>query len=338
MPESGWAAKYRKAIKWALAAFCILWVGWYFYRNRQDLRLFLSLRPSTILILLVLFTLHLWLYSLQFYLVLRQCAQRPLPFVAFLKTIILGRFLSSIAPQAGAVWRAVYLKHKFGISYTRYLSGFFCFLWIDAAMNILLSAAVFGYCAPTFHVGRLSIWWILLTMTVVWFMPIVFESLFGGYSFRTGWLLWLHGRFSELLGIAVQNLLKGRMLIRVGAINLLNFANNILIFHLCLSGSVGFVTLPVLVIFFILLKLSSYIILTPGNIGVRELAYGFLSQHLGLTAGAGIVLSIFYRLFGMIIVSLFGLFFGGTRLFINPQQGLSDNNKSCVGGDDIQQT
>ena len=188
MTQTGWTHQYRKVLQWGLAVFCISWVGWYFFHNRQDLDLFLSLRPVTIVILLFLFTLHLLLYSLQFYFVLRQCARRQLPFSAFFKTIILGRFLSSIAPQAGAVCRAVYLKHKFDISYTRYLSGFFCFLWIDAAMNILFSAVIFGLYDPAFHIRHISIWWILLGLALGWFLPILFKVSLAGCRFKfAGW-------------------------------------------------------------------------------------------------------------------------------------------------------
>jgi uncharacterized membrane protein YbhN (UPF0104 family) len=119
---------------------------------------------------------------------------------------------------------------------------------------------------------------------------------------------------SELLHAAVLSLSNRRMLGTVIAVNAVNFINNILIFYLCLSSTAQQITVPVTAVFFILLKLSSYIILTPGNIGIREMAYGFLSQQLGMTAGAGIVLSVFYRLFGMIIVSLFGIYFGGLKL------------------------
>jgi uncharacterized membrane protein YbhN (UPF0104 family) len=323
-PRGGSAPLYLKILRWILMAVCVVWVVWYFYRNRQDLGLFLSLRPAVVLLLLVLFALHLWLYSLQFYFVLRRCVERPLPFVAFFKTIILGRVLSSIAPQAGAVFRAVYLKRKFGITYTRYLGGFFGFLWLDAAMNILLSAAVFGGFAPGFHVGSFSIWWVLAAMTAAWFTPIGLDALLGRLSFKAHWPGRLHGHLSEMLHVVVHSVSDRTLLIRIICLNALNFANNILIFHLCLSGSKNAVAIPALAVFFILLKITSYLIITPGNLGVREIAYAFLAQQMGLKPGEGMVLSVFYRLFGMIIVTLFGIYFGGRDLL--------------YGDDDIQQT
>lgn len=313
-PEVSFVPKYRKALQWVLAVFCVLWVVWHFYQNRQDLGLFGSLTLPTIALLLGLFILHLWLYSLNFYYVIISCAGPKIQFIAFFKTIIIGRFLSSIAPQAGGVWRAIHLKHKFGISYTQYIGGFLCFLWLDAAMNILLSSVIFALFAPTFTISSISIWIILGILSIGWFIPIFLEKLLHETSVRTGWLGRIHERLSSMITIAVQGIRDHKMLVRVIVLNTTNFANNILIIYLCLSGSQDSITIPALAVFFILLKLSSYIIITPGNVGIREIAYGMLAEQMGLGAGAGIVLSVFYRLFGMIIVSLFGIYFGGLKL------------------------
>jgi uncharacterized membrane protein YbhN (UPF0104 family) len=217
------------------------------------------------------------------------------------------------------VYRAVYLKHKFGITYTRYLGGFFGFLWIDAAMNILLSAVVFGGFAPGFHIGSFSIWWVLAAMTAVWFIPLGLNALLGRLSFKAHWPGRLHGHLSEMLHVVVRSVSDRTLLIRFICLNALNFANNILIFHLCLSGS-GSTTIPMLAVFFILLKITSYLIITPGNLGVREIAYALLAQQMGLKPGEGMVLSVFYRLFGMIIVTLFGIYFGGLNLLGKKEQ------------------
>ena len=117
------------------------------------------------------------------------------------------------------------------------------------------------------------------------------------------------------------------MLIRVVCANGLNFVNNILIFYLCLSGFQGTITLPILAVFFILLKVSSYLILTPGNLGIREIAYAFLAEQMGLGLGEGMALSIFYRLFGMITVSLFGIYFGGLKLLGQKEQLAKADNQ-----------
>ncbi len=320
------ARQYRKPIQWVLAALCVLWMVWYFYRNQQGLQLFASLSAGTVVVLLALFTLHLFLYTFQFYLVLCQCSERFFPFLTFFKTIVLGRFLSSIAPQAGGVFRAVYLKTRFGVSYTHYISGSFAFLWIDAAMNILLSAGVIGYFNPAFRIQLISIWWILAAMTLLWLLPIAFEMVFRQRSTRQGYWPTLHQRISEMLTIAVGSLRNRKMLIQVVAANAVNFVNNIVILRLCLSDTPE-VSMPVVAMFFILLKITSYLIITPGNLGVREIAYAFLGSQLHLDPGRAMALSLLYRIFGMISVSIFGVYFGGLKLLQSPEAIEPDETK-----------
>jgi uncharacterized membrane protein YbhN (UPF0104 family) len=312
--------KYVKALRWAIAVLCVAWIGMYFCKHQQYLHLFSSLSVPRIIALLGMAAVHLLLYALQFYLVLRTCTNQYFSFFAFFKTIILGRIFSNIAPQGGNVYRAVYFKYKFGISYTHYLSGFFCFLWIDAAMNIILSAVIFGVFAPTFHIHKISIWLVLLVLAAMWFLPIGFEVLFGRISFRSRGLVWLHSRASKLLSISVESLSNIRMLCAVIAANIVNFANNALFFYLCFSAFGVSVAISVLMMFFILMKVTSYLILTPGNLGFREVAYAFLGQQVGLEAGQGIVLSLFHRFAVLLVVILLAVYFEGSKLFRKDKQ------------------
>jgi uncharacterized protein (TIRG00374 family) len=320
--------KYVKALRWVIGAFCIVWIGRYFYTHQKYLQLFTSLSASMIFILLGLAAIHLSLYALQFYLVLRACTPKFLSFFVFFKTIILGRIFSNIAPQGGNVYRAVYFKYKFGISYTHYLSGFLGFLWIDAAFNILLSTIVFGVFAPTFRVKQVSIWWVLLGLTVAWFIPVIFEIFFRRHSFKQHRFLWLHDKMSELLSVAVQSLLNIRMLLAVAFANMVNFVNNTLFFYLCFSSFGISVTIPILMTFFILMKITSYLILTPGNFGLREIAYAFLSQNMGLEAGQGIVLSMLHRLAVLMVVILLAIYFS---VLPDREKRNADSNNQEIG-------
>jgi uncharacterized membrane protein YbhN (UPF0104 family) len=89
------------------------------------------------------------------------------------------------------------------------------------------------------------------------------------------------------------------------------------ILRLCLSDTPN-VSVPALAMFFILLKITSYLIITPGNLGVREIAYAFLGSQLHLDPGRAMAMSLLYRIFGMISISIFGVYFGGIQLLRSP--------------------
>ena len=87
------------------------------------------------------------------------------------------------------------------------------------------------------------------------------------------------------------------------------------------------VSVPVLALFYIILKISTEILITPGNIGPREVAYGVLSESMGIGMGQGIAVSVIIRVLGTGTVLVLGSCFGGIDLlrhkedYARPQQG-----------------
>lgn len=86
--------------------------------------------------------LYLMCHVYQFYLVLRKCRNAHVPFLGWFETSILGTFLSTLAPQAGDLYRPVSLKATCGLAYTRYLAVYFLFAWLDTCLGLGLSLGV----------------------------------------------------------------------------------------------------------------------------------------------------------------------------------------------------
>ena len=68
----------------------------------------------------------------------------------------------------------------------------------------------------------------------------------------------------------------------------------------------------------ILLKLSLLVNITPGNLGLRELVYGQLSQALGTGVEASILVSGIIRMVTYLLLSVLGVLFGGLALLRHP--------------------
>ena len=67
----------------------------------------------------------------------------------------------------------------------------------------------------------------------------------------------------------------------------------------------------------ILFSLSFFIVLTPGNIGIQEIAWGLLSEKMGIGMETGILMSGFVRLIGTGVLSILGITLGGVDLIRN---------------------
>ena len=64
----------------------------------------------------------------------------------------------------------------------------------------------------------------------------------------------------------------------------------------------------------VILKLLNTILITPGNIGIREIAYGIISQQMNLSMGEGMIVSMVMRIIGMVVILTAGVLLGGHAL------------------------
>ncbi len=297
---------YRNCLRWLLAGLCVLGLGVYFYHNRLELRLFLSLSIRDAAILTVLFSASLWLYAQTFYQAMSKCVAGRVSFVLFFKTIVTGKMLGLIIPQAGAVYRGILFKQICGVPYTRFISGTFAFAWIDALLNIAIAAAVLAAGDTSMRIAGMPVMLWLAALTVGWFVPFGIRAMLRS-PFCAGRFQSLRLRLVEMLDISVSCLRDKGVMIRLAAAHLANFGVCIAIFYILLRSFGAAASLEVLTLFSVLMKIASYIILTPGNVGVREIAYGYLAAQLHLPPAQGIAVSVFYRLFGTLVLALLGI-------------------------------
>jgi uncharacterized protein (TIRG00374 family) len=73
-------------------------------------------------------------------------------------------------------------------------------------------------------------------------------------------------------------------------------------------------SLPALTVFCTLLNLSTFFVITPGNIGIQEIAFGFISQQFGVGMAQGILVSIVSRIISTALTILLGVLFGGMNV------------------------
>jgi len=63
----------------------------------------------------------------------------------------------------------------------------------------------------------------------------------------------------------------------------------------------------------VLLQLATYVAVTPGNLGLQELAFGVLAVGLGSAAVDGVVVSALVRVTGVVAIVAFALPLGGVQ-------------------------
>jgi hypothetical protein len=257
---------------------------------------------------------------------MEKCSGKKLPFFPWLKLFVLGRFLNTIFSQTGNIYRSVRLKKDYGISYTKYIGGFTSIAWMDTCMNLIVAVSVIVISDHDFRIGNFIAWKILTVLTVIVIaVPVLSEIIFRKITFKGRYLVWLHSKLSEVLTISVRNLRDRLFLLKVFALGLLIFARTCILFHLYFRLFDIYVSLPALAVFYALFKLSFFIILTPGNLGVQEVAWGFLSEQMGFGMAEGVFVSAFIRVIGTTVVFTLGMIFGGADLIHHRKEYRKDS-------------
>jgi uncharacterized membrane protein YbhN (UPF0104 family) len=255
------------------------------------------------------------LHNYRFQLILEKCSgQRP-HFWALFRIFILGRFLNTFISQAGTVYRGLQLKQDYEISYTDYISSFASFAWMDSWINMVVAALVILTGRSNLKIGSFYAWQISLVLAICIFAaPLLMEASFRKISFNNTYLNWMHSKLNEVLKATVENV---KDTVYVSKIIILGIAALICsgaLYYICFQIFDITLTIPSLAVFYALLSLSTCIIITPGNIGVQELAYGFLSEQLGFGMAQGVLVAAFARISGTTIILLLGIILGGIDL------------------------
>lgn len=307
--------RFKKIFRAILVVLCVAYLVRFFYKGKDSLDIVFNLNFITIFYIITLQLLYHLLVSYRFQLVLEKCSGSKLPFFPWFKIFVLGRFFNTVFLQAGNVYRSVRLKQDHNISYTRYISSFTSFAWMDTCINLIITMVVIIVLNPDFRIGQFIAWKILTVLTItIAAIPILAEALLRKMNFKNKYLHWSHSKLSEVLTVSIQNLKDRVYLLKIILLGLVVFLRTCVLFYICFLSFDIHVNLPTLAVFYALFKLSTYVNLTPGNLGVQELAYGFLSEQMGIGMAQGILVSAFIRVIGTCVIFVLGLIFGGIDL------------------------
>ena len=220
------------------------------------------------------------------------------------RIVALGQFLNVLLPQLGNVYRGVALKREHGVSYFTYSTGLFTFVWLDTVTSLGLGLVAVLLLAPGLRLG---------TLPVLPILALLLLGLCAAPSIAVR--LTLRDLSARLLGIAAQSLRAPRFLGGFLLVNLLSLVDQASVLWACFRAAGLPIDVAHSALFHVVIKLSNVIILTPGNLGVTELAFGALG--VGTQGGSlqhGIAAALAFRALNTLLVISLGLSFGGVGL------------------------
>jgi len=309
-------SRLKKILRWLIVAVCLFYLLRFFHNNWSTLKIAFTLKTSTIIYIITLQVISHLLISLRFRIILEKCSNRKIRFFYWFKLYILGRFLSTMISQAGNIYRSVHLKQDCGISYTQYIGSYTSFVWMDTFINFFIAAIAIAVRDPAYKLGQFFMWKMLLFLSLALLaFPITIELFFRKISFTNKRMKWMHSKLHEVLTASVNNIRDPLFMLKVILLGLAVFTRTCLSFYIYFSIFNIHATIPLLVVFCALSNISTFIVLTPGNLGIQELAYGFLAQTMGIGMAQGVLISMLARAFVTTYILALGAVFGGVDLF-----------------------
>lgn len=307
-------APLRRALPWLALAAAVVATVLLVATRGEELSALRDLAPAAVAGLVAQQLAYLVAQSGRFHVVLVRFAERPVGFWPWLRLFVLGRFLNLFVPQGGNVYRAVELHRRYGVGYARFVAAFVNAPWLAMVLNLALGALAVGLLQPAAALAGWPLWALLAAATVATALaPLVAVAVLPLVPRRWRPLAWLHERLADMVRATLDSLRDRGYLARVFAWTLVSFvqASAMLWFGFAALGSE--VGVAEAVAFYVLLQLATYFPVTPGNVGVQELAFGALAAGFGAAAVDGVVVSGLVRVTGVVALLLAALPLGGVE-------------------------
>jgi uncharacterized membrane protein YbhN (UPF0104 family) len=284
----GRASSLRAAIGTWLAIAAILLIGYRLVLQGADGWQSLALSPGYVVLAALAVLAYVLANAERSRLLVAAVLGRAPAVRTFLDTLVVSRFLNGALPQAGSAYRAVALKHQLALSYRGFIAvhlaaaGFELLLLVPLAVWLLAAGPASAPPPPA----------LLLVVSLLSIALVVVSrprnAAGSGAPAATS--------IAALTVLASRSWLP--VMLQTGAVLALAAVMQWLAF-----SAVGLaLDLRILVVFVLLNRISQYVSITPGNIGVRELAYGLAGSAIGVSETAAVAASLLLRVLTWLVL------------------------------------
>lgn len=316
-------SRITRWLRWAIAIAAMAYVVRQLLADPEPLKRVASTSPLVLLGMCALVVLNQALISVRFSLAMQHAGGRALPFLVWFRLTSVGQMLNLFVPQLGNVYRGVTLRQKYGISYMAYATGLLSFVWLDVMMGVAIAFSVILALEPGLLFGGVSALLLLgLGELAIFFGPLLAALLLRKVPPSSGFVGRVRARVSTLLETTSAAARSPGLMLRFLLLTMVVTAGQTTTLWLAFHSVGGAIGISGLVLFQVLVKLSSQIVLTPGNLGITELAFGALARGSSRTLEQGLAVSLLLRAVASVMVLALGLVSGGAGFLFGGRRAI----------------
>ena len=301
-------SKAIKAMKWALLSVSLLVVIYALAHEREILRQAMLISPSRLTLIIALLVIYFLIYSYRFVILIEKHCDCRIGLLPWLRMLIVVRFMNNTVPQMGTVYRGVHLKKDFGVSYTDYISANLFFILTDTVFNFAIAALLLLATGNTLSFGGIhaSLWLsagFIALLALPYLVSYVLSYVRAAQQ-KPNKIVRVLSEVAHEITVSVRDI---RYMLLSNLLALASFMTMAWVFHLLLQAVEVDLPFGTLAVFYALYRLTFHINITPGNIGIRELAYGLLCAQADVGMSKGILVSAELRVLSMTVLLVLGV-------------------------------
>lgn len=318
-------------LRWILALAALAFVAHALASEPEPILRILATGPEVLLGLCVLVVFNQVLIALRFKLAMEHSGAHGIGLSVWFRLTSVGQMLNLFVPQLGNLYRGVTLKREHGISYLMYAGGLVSFIWLDVMMGLAIAFGVILVVDPGLHFADVSA---LLVLGVggglICLGPIVGSVVLRRLPMPTGAWGKLQQRLADLLYTTSGAVRSPALMARFFLLNVFVTAGQTATLWLAFHSVGAEPGLSGLVLFQVVLKLSSQVVVTPGNLGITELLFGALAHGSEQTLQQGLAVSLLLRAVGSAVVVVLGLLTGGVAALTSGRRDLLEQGRKLT--------
>jgi len=309
----------RRLPSWMSFGILVAAIGllvWFVGRDLDSLDALRTISPVAVVVILVLQGLYLIPESYRQQVVVESAGRARIPAPAWFRIFVIGRFLNSLIPQSGNVYRALRLKTDYGVGYVDYVGSMVLFLMMSVSLNLGLASLLIAI-DPSDSVGDSIVTpWVLLTLAVVVVaVPLLVWWILERVEISdTAWIAPLR-ILRDLMNSAIGALRQPGLLVRFVGAWLVTLAVVVALYGVVLSSVGASVGIGETVAMYALVQATSFAVITPGNLGIQELGFTGLAALFGVPLAQGAAAAAIIRASGWIALVIPALILGGRDIF-----------------------
>ncbi|MCP4213892.1 MAG: glycosyltransferase [bacterium] len=316
----------RKPLSVLLTLLLMGYIVFYILQHLEDFSAITSIRLTDMGLLMAMVLMSTLVAAVRLLVVMRKFGLPDISFGDWFRIFVLARFFNRLLPQGGNIYRAMKLKREKGYSLKNYTLSFMSFTWIELVVTFMLISGVIAVFEPDLKVGVFfALPFCLLAMALLVVVPAIYRVLVR--KVRGGGFL---STSMKQIGLMLEKTIDIKLLAKNVFLCLLSFSLAVVYFYIAFHSLGVSIGIGALAVFTAIMKMGLLISVTPGNIGVLELAYGTLATSFGADFSTGLMVAAVTRTISFIALMMQGALLGGFPLLKEIKMQKQREQEQCM--------